>query len=123
MSINKKLGIGLAILIIILVVGVTAYFIIIESTHKLSTTENVAYRTLRLVQAEAAYTGQETEITQSHLKALESFVKRVYPGAQWLKKNYGTLYVNNEDTSDMEVTWISDGTYTATFYIDKRRHS
>ena len=118
MSSRKKIIIILSIIVALLVVAFLTIKILDKNKRTMNSVERIAYTTLRSTEASAALGDvSKYHFNSSHMDILKNFVKKVDKNNQWFSKNSGYFYGKFEDTSDLQVTWISDGTYTAKFYV------
>ncbi len=115
----KKKVIILIIIVIVLIISFFSYKIINEEKHTIKGTNLVAYTSLRLAVAEVALGKDQSSLDSNKMNNLENFITEISPKNQWFSENSGTFYIGTMDTSDLNITWISDGTYYATFYVTK----
>jgi len=118
MSTKKKLIVISSIIVFLLLATFFVIKILDKNKRTMNGNERIAYTTLRLTESSSALNKvSEHPLNSAHMKLLKDFVKKVDSKNQWFSKNSGYFYGKYEDTSDIQVTWISDGTYTAKFYI------
>ncbi len=77
--------------------------------------EAFAYAKLRQAIATSRLNGAGT-LSSEDMNILGKMVKNADNSNQWFSSNSGAFYGNMADTSDYEVTWISNGIYCAIFY-------
>lgn len=109
---NKKIKIILIIVTLVIIVFVLIFFA--QKDYKLNPSEAVAYTGLRLVIAQSAYDGGGS-LSEENFEILGGLIKNI--DGVWFGKTGVIYYGKNIDTSENQVTIISDGDYTATFVI------
>ena len=124
-SINKKLGITLGILVAIIVIAFLIYMTISERSRTMSygSKERLAYLNLKIAALGSAIGNDNTSFTKDNMINLKKFIMKVYPNSQWFLRDSGTFYADTKDANGTEITWISDGTYTATLYVNPKSSS
>lgn len=97
--------------------NVKEQLLIDEENRTMTSLEKMVYTRIRLVEAELAYDGITSPFDKDCMDILKKLVKRVNSNNEWFASNSGTFYVDIADTSDREIVLISDGKYTAKFYV------
>lgn len=83
------------------------------------TNEAIAYTSLRYSIAKAAAENGTNTLSMDHFNTLGRMVKNADSNNQWFpQSNKTVVYGNTGDTSDFEITWISDGKNCAIFYVE-----
>ena len=114
---NQK---GITLIAIIIIIAIIILCIIIFSNTKpgyelnIANKECLALSELRLAIAKAHLNGSGF-ITTDEFNTLGKIVKNADSNNEWFSSNQGILYGDTYDTSDQDVTVISDGIYVATF--------
>ena len=118
-SLNKKLGIALVILASIAVVVFSIYITNSKNSRTMSygSNERLSYLHLKIAALGSAIGNDNTSFTKNNMINLKDFIMKVYPNSQWFLNDSGTFYAGTEDVNGTEITWISDGIYTATLYV------
>lgn len=124
---NQK-GIGLTKIIIIIALIVVIGIIIISLNSKpgyemdVKNKEALAYARLRQAIATSRVDGTGT-LSSEDYNILGKMVKNADSGNQWFSQTGRVaLYGNTGDRDGYEVTWVSDGTYCAIFYVKNEEH-
>lgn len=124
MKLKNQNGVSLMKVIIIVAVIILGIIIISAITSKpgyelsVEKSEPVAYTNLRYSIAQAAASsGGASTLKSEYIDTLGKLVKSVDSSNQWFSSNSGVFYGGTADTSDYQYTWISNGTYCATFCI------
>lgn len=119
---NLKEENGIALKKIIIIVAIIIVGIIIISLNSkpgyemdIKNGEAVAYNKLRLAITTSRVDGTGT-MSAEDFSILGKMVKNADNNNQWFANNSGVFYGNIADTSEYEVTWVSDGIYCAIFY-------
>lgn len=122
MRLNLKNEKGIAKKTIIIIVAIIIVAIIIISSSggngyemNVKNREEVAYATLRAAISKSRLDGSGTMSSEDFSK-LGEMVKNADSENQWFASDSGVFYGDTADTSDYQVTWVSDGTYCAVFY-------
>lgn len=117
---NQK---GIALKTIVIIVAIVIVGIVIISANSkpgyelsVSDKEAVAYTSLRYAISKSAVDGGGT-ITSEQFNTLGKIAKNADSSNQWFSSDSGVFYGKTADTSDYQVTWISNGTYCAIFYV------
>ena len=79
--------------------------------NKLSDSEAVAWTSLRLATSQSAYDETGT-LSESNFDTLGTLCNN------WFSSSLGSFASISKDTSNNQVTLITDGTYTATFTVE-----
>lgn len=119
---NLKRENGFALKKIIIIVAIVIVGIIIISLNSkpgyemdIKNGEALAYAKLRQAIATSRVDGTGT-MSAEDFSTLGKMAKNADNNNQWFANNSGAFYGNIADTSEYEVTWVSDGTYCAIFY-------
>lgn len=120
---RNQTGIGLTKLIIIIALIIVIGIIIISLNSKpgyemdVKNKEALAYARLRQAIATSRVDGTGT-LSSEDYNILGKMVKNADSSNQWFSQTGRVaLYGNTGDREGYEVTWISDGTYCAIFYV------
>lgn len=120
---NLKNEKGIALKTIIIIVAIIVVGIIIISVNSklgyelsISDREAVAYTSLRSAIATSKVDGSGT-MSKELFAILGKIAKNADNSNQWFANNSGAFYGNTADTSEYQVTWVSNGTYCAVFYV------
>lgn len=88
-----------------------------DMTHQ--TEGELAYYSLRYAISKSALDGSGV-LSVRYFEIIENMIKKQNITNEWFSRNTGTFYGKIEDFSDYEVTWISDGNYTAMLKIENK---
>jgi len=110
---KKIIGLSAA-LVLVMVLGL---LVACGGSYTIPASENVALASLRLAAAESRLDGSG-ELTQAHFNMLGQLVRNADSSNEWFAGASGTFYAGTQDTADRQVTFITDGTWTATFYTE-----
>lgn len=116
---NEK---GISLIVVILIVAIILFFIIVStgnSKYELSVAdgEQVAVASLRTAIAQSRVDGSGV-LSNENFNSLKKLVKNADSNNQWFSENKTIYYGKTADTSNQEITYISDGTYVAKFIIE-----
>lgn len=119
---------GIALKTIIIIIALIIVSIIIISLNSkpgyemnVINKEALAYARLRQAIATSKLEGTAILSSEDH-QILGKMAKNADSSNQWFANNTGIFYGNTADTSDYEVTWISDGKYCAIFYAKEENN-
>lgn len=115
--------IKLILIIAVVIIGLIFTFAGSKPGYELSVKdrEEVAISELRLAIAKGALDGSGI-MTKDDFNTLGKLVKNAKNSNQWFAGNKSILYGKTADTSDKQVTIVSDGTYTATFTTIEKKN-
>ncbi len=112
---KKVLIIGAVILVIV--------FIIVLTTGgkpgielDVASGQALAYAKLRSAIAEGNLNGSGV-FSSDNMQKLKDLIKKADSSNQWFASNSGVFYGGLADTDSYQYTWISNGTYCATFCV------
>ena len=105
---------NIAVLILAIVVFVSACG---EKEFEMNSNETSAYLWLRVEIAESKTHFATASFGTKEFIALGELAKRY--GGDWFKNSSGNFVGNTNDTASREIVYISDGIWTATFYVVK----
>lgn len=123
-NLKSQEGITLKTIIIIVAIIIVGIIIISASSKpgyelNVRDKEAVAYASLRAAIASSAVYGSAT-MSSEYFEILGKMVKNADSSNQWFNQTGRVaIYGNTADTSDYEITWVSDGVYCAVFYVKK----
>ena len=115
---NQK---GISLITIIIIIAIILFFIFImsgsSSKYELTANEAVSLATLRTAVFQSAVDGTGT-LTTEHFNTLGKLVKNANSTNQWFSGNKAIYYGKATDTSNQEITILSDGDYIAKFTVE-----
>ena len=118
---NQK-GISLIALLVIIVIIILGIILISSNSNgyemDISSGEALAYTRLRVAIANSRLNGSGI-LSSEDFNILGKMAKNADRSNQWFSGSSGVFYGNTADTSDYEVSWISNGQYCAIFYAKK----
>ena len=119
-KLKKEKGIALKTIIIIVAIIIVGIIIISVNSKPgyemdVKSGEALAYTRLRQAIATSRVDGTGTMSAEDFSK-LGKIAKNADSSNQWFANESGAFYGNTADTSEYQVTWVSDGTYCAIFY-------